>query len=140
MKQMGKTILYKLFKIGSIPNKLRPVLEDEGLVVCDEGVSGSLFMKDFKSPGRRAKYRKELFSGFLTVTQKRVIAQAYWKRVINVPLDHEKFQLIEIGLVNPKCIEFAFESSDFYADWSGRIVLRFNTLKAQDFYRVLKHA
>ncbi len=137
---MGKTILYKLFKIGSIPKKLRPMLEAEGFVVYDEGVSGSLFMKDFKSPWRRAKYRKELFSGFLAVTKKRVIAQAYWKRVVNIPLDHKKFQLIEIELVNPKCIEFAFESSDFYADWTGRIVLRFNTLKAQGFYRVLKHA
>jgi hypothetical protein len=60
---MGKTILYKLFKIVSIPKKLRPMLEAEGFVVFDEGISGSLFMKDFKSPVRRAKYRKELFSG-----------------------------------------------------------------------------
>ncbi len=136
---MVKTILYKLFKIGGIPKNLRPMLETEGFVVYDEGISGSVFMKDFKSPGRWAKHRKEWFTGFLAVTRKRVIAQAYGKRIINTPLDHEKFQSIEVKLVNPGRIEFAFESSDFHSNWSGWIVLRFNTLKAQEFYRVFKH-
>ncbi len=96
-------------------------------------------MKDFKSSGKRAKHRKEWFSGFLVVTRKRIFAQAYGKRIINIPLDHEKFQSIEIKLINPGCIEFAFESSDFHSDWSGRIVLQFNTPKGQEFYRALKH-
>ncbi len=37
---MTKTILYRLFKAGGIPDKLRPVLESENIVVCDEGING----------------------------------------------------------------------------------------------------
>jgi hypothetical protein len=128
---MGKTILYKLFKIGSIPKKLQQTLKAEGVVVYDEGISGSLCMKDFKSHGRRAKHRKELFSGFLAVTRKRVISHACWKRIINIPLDHEKFKSIEIEIVNSDlyfCTPKQHEKKRQYPHSLNRFLVYFHSM------------
>jgi hypothetical protein len=61
---MKKTISYRLFSIGGISKKLRPVLEKEGMLVCDEGIRGWFVTKNFKAPGKRFWYRQEGFSGF----------------------------------------------------------------------------
>lgn len=134
---MKKTILYRLFKIGGIPKKLRPVLESEGMLISDEGIGGWLIMKDFRAPGKRFKYRMEGFSGFLAVTRKRIIAYSYWKAILNLPYDASAPAEIQSRLVNPSQIELSFESSIYHEDWSGMITLRFNTPKAKEFHEIL---
>jgi hypothetical protein len=42
---MKKTTLYRLFGVGSVPKKLLPVLETEGVVVLDEGIGGWFITK-----------------------------------------------------------------------------------------------
>lgn len=134
---MKKKWLYRLFRIGGIPAKLRPVLESEGLVVRDEGIGGRMVMEDFKAPGKRFNHRRTGFTGFLAVTQKRVIAHAFGKRILHVPFDHSKFDALQAKLVDPEHIELSFESSDFQDTWSGRVLLRFNTPKAARFFDAL---
>lgn len=47
---------------------MRPVLAAEGIVLEDEGVSGSVTFRDFRAPGRRYSLRKSWFLGSLVVT------------------------------------------------------------------------
>jgi hypothetical protein len=136
MKTSKKTILYRLFKMGKIPKALRPGLESEGMLVCDEGIGGWIIMKDFRAPGKRSKYRMTGFSGFLAITRKRIIAYAYGRRMINVAFEDARIYALNVKLVNPNRIECAFESSTFHRDWSGRITVRFNTPKAAEFLGV----
>ncbi len=49
---MRKTILYRLFGLGSIPGKLLPVLEKEGIVVLDEGMGGVVHHKACQWAGK----------------------------------------------------------------------------------------
>ena len=49
---MKKTILYKLFGLGSVPKKLLAVLELEEIVVADEGMRGRFIAKHI-SPVRK---------------------------------------------------------------------------------------
>ena len=134
---MKKTVLYRLFKIGGIPKKLRAFLDSEEIVVSDEGIGGWAIMKDFSAPGKRFLHRREGFSGFLVITRKRIIAYTYWKPVINVMVDDPRLKDIKAELVNHECIGLSFESSDFNPGWKGRVELRFNTPRASEFYSVI---
>ncbi len=95
-------------------------------------------MKDVKAPGKRFKHRKEGFPGFLAITKKRIIAYAYWKPIINVPVVDARAASISAEVISPDQIELSLDSSVFHKDWSGNITIRFNTSKAQDFYNALK--
>ncbi len=130
---MSKTILYRLFRIGRIPPRLRPVLESEGLELCDEGIPGRTVLRHFKAPGRRSNYRVERFSGSLAVTGRRVIGFAYAKAVINVPRDDARLRQIEVALVKGGWIELSFDAQLFHDDWRGSIRLGFRTPLAPRF-------
>jgi hypothetical protein len=70
---MKKTILYRLFGIGSVPKKLRTVLDREGVVAIDEGIGGWFVAKHVSGPGKRFRRRTEGFSGCLAVTKARMV-------------------------------------------------------------------
>jgi hypothetical protein len=135
---MKKPILYRLFKVGRIPKQLQPVIESEGIVVSDEGISGWMLMKDFKAPGKRFKRRIDGFTGFLAVTQKRIISYLYGKPILDLPIKDPRITAITATLVKANQIELAFESSIFQNNWSGLINLRYNTAKAQEFYNTIQ--
>jgi hypothetical protein len=134
---MGKSIFYRVFKLGSIPKDLQSILEPEGIVVADEGMSGWYVTKNFKAPGRRSKYRKEGFSGFLVITKKRVLAYTFKKRQINIGVNDPKISELYATLDGSEKIVISFEASSFHDDWKGVVELQFNTPKAQDFYDAL---
>lgn len=136
---MRKTILYRLFKIGGIPKKLRPVLEAEKIILFDEGIGGWFITRNLKAPGKRFKYRREGFSGFLAITKKRIIAYTFWKRQINISVEDPKISELFVQIVTPQSISISFESSVFNRGWQGAIELRFNTSRAPKFYEVLRH-
>lgn len=134
---MGKSILYRLFKMGSIPKELRSVLEEEGVVVADEGMGGWYVTKNLKTPRRRSKYRKEGFSGFLAITQKRIVAYTFKKRQINILVDDPKISELYADIIGEDKLSISFETASFHTDWQGVIALQFKTAKAQDFYDAL---
>lgn len=127
---MKKTILYRLFGFGSVPKKIRPVLEQEGFVVLDEGIGGWFVTKNVKGPGRRYRYRTEGFSGCLAVTKVRVICYTYGKRQINISVEDPKIANLYVDTPEEQKLCLSFESSNFREEWEGVIEFRFNTEKA----------
>jgi len=127
---MKKTILYRLFGVGSIPKKLRSVLEQEGIVVFDEGMGGWVVTKHVDGPGKRYRHRAEGFSGFLAVTQTRVICYTYWKRQINISVEDPKIAKLYVDTPKEQMLCLSFELSDFQDEWQSVIEFRFNTDKA----------
>lgn len=121
-----------------MPKRLRPTLESEGLLLCDEGIGGWLIMKDLKAPGKRFKHRMEGFTGFLAITRKRLIAYAYWKRIVNIDFEDNKIAALDVAMPTLQRLELSFDANVFQPKWEGRITLRFHTPKASDFYSVLK--
>ncbi len=130
---MEKTILYRLFGIGRIPKDHRAVLESEGLVLFDEGIGGSVILRKFKAPGRRHSWRKSWFSGSVAFTNKRVIAFAYSRQIINVPFDDPRVERLNCTAEDDTCLYFSFESGDFSDDMSGTVEVRFRTPHARLF-------
>jgi len=134
---VGKTLLHRLFGIGRIPGDLRAMLEAEGLLAFDEGIGGWIVTRNFRAPGKRSNFRMSGFTGFLAVTERRVIAHAYGRRILNVPYDDPSFAALRVDLARPDRIEISFDAGTFHPDWSGGIVLRFNTAMAGTFFDIL---
>lgn len=134
---MKKTLLYRLFGFGSIPKKLRPALEREGVIVSDEGIGGLLVLKHVNGPRKRYRHRTEAFSGCLVVTKSRVICYTYGKRQINISVEDPKLVNLYVNTTNEQKLFLSFESSNFRTGWEGVIEFRFNTDKVFLFYDTL---
>lgn len=131
---MSQSLLYRLFGIGRLPPAMTPILEQEGIVLSDEGLRGSMTFRNFRAPGRRYSYRKNWFSGSLVVTRLRFAGFAFSRPVLNVPLDGPHLAMLDCSLgKTPSILRVAFDSADFHDDWSGAIVCRFRTPRARQY-------
>ena len=135
--QMKKTFLYRLFGLGSVPKKSLTRLEQEGIVVSDEGMGGCFIAKHVNGPGKRYRHRSEGFSGCLVVTKERVICYTYGKRQINIFVEDPKIENLYVDILKEEKLRLSFESSDFREGWNGLIEFRFNTNKAHQFREAL---
>jgi len=134
---MKKTILYRLFGIGSVPKKVRPVLKREGVIVLDEGIGGLFVTNHVNAPGKRYRRRTESFSGCLAVTKSRVVCYTNGKRQINISVEDPKIVNLYVDTSAENKLHLSFESSDFCKGWQGVIVFRFTTDKALLFQKSL---
>ena len=130
---MAKTILYRLFGFGSVPKKLRPALDQEGIIVFDEGIGGWFLTKHVNGPGKRYRRRKEGFSGFLVVTKMRVVCYTFGKRQINISVEDQKIASLYVDTPEEQRLCLSFESSNFREGWEGVIEFQFSTNKASLF-------
>ena len=129
----GKTLLHRLFGFGKIPKALMPTLEDEGIVLLDEGVRGSVTFKNFRAPGKRYYRRRTWFTGSLVITGKRFAAFIHSKPIINVPLADPRIEELHCSLEDGGTLRVAFEAGAFHEGWSGSIECRFATAEAGEF-------
>ena len=124
---MAKALLYKLFGVGKIPKAMLPVLEREGIVLQDEGLSGSATFKNFRAPGKRYSFRRTWFIGSIVITQQRVAAFSFSRPIINLPLTHEQLKKLRCSLKDESILCIAFDAAAFYEDRSGSVEYRFST-------------
>jgi hypothetical protein len=136
---MKKAISYRLFGLGSVPKKLRPVLEAEGIVVLDEGMRGRFMAKSVRGPGKYHRHRIEGFSGWLAVTRERVVCYSYGKRQMNISVHDPKLSELRVEAPDQESLSISFESSVFREGWQGVIQFRFKTDEAHWFQDVLGH-
>ena len=137
-RAMSKTLLYRLFGAGKIPDKIRPALESEGIVVADEGIGGWYVTRDYRAPGKRFINRKEGFSGCMVITRKRLVCYTYRKRQLNISVDDPGISALNVALTGPDTFSVSFESSIFHHDRKGIIEFRFTSEKAREFYDVMR--
>jgi hypothetical protein len=127
---MAKTLFYRLFGFGKIPASLLSELQQEGILLLDEGVNGSVTYRNFRAPGRASSWRRQWFSASIAVTNIRLLALSYAKPIINVPLADERIHAMRFSEDNAAlCV--AFDAALFHSDWSGAIEYRFRTSQAQ---------
>lgn len=134
---MKKSLLYRWFRLGAIPRKLRPVLAAEGIVIDDEGMGGWFIARDVRAPGRRYWHRREYFAGSLVVTSQRILAYTYHKRQINIATDDPMLPRLFVSLPGPGILKISFESADFRDNWHGVLACVFKTDRARAFHEAL---
>ena len=57
---MAKTIFYRLFGLGKMPEQFKATLNSEGILLFDEGIKASVTYLDFRAPGKRFGWRKDV--------------------------------------------------------------------------------
>ena len=135
---MTKTLLYRLFRIGKIPDQFNAQIQSEGILLQDEGIPGSVTYSSFHRPGRYDSWRRQWYTASLAITETRFLALAYSRPAIDVPFADERFRSLEFSLEKNDRLRVAFDASLFHADWSGKIDYRFGTSQAQAFLDLLK--
>ncbi|HHY54514.1 MAG TPA: hypothetical protein GYA08_03670 [Chloroflexi bacterium] len=131
---MGKTWLYQFFKIGGVPAGLRAKLAQEGIVLLDEGIGGTITYHNFRAPGRAYGWKKSWFSGAVALTNVRFVAFAYGRQVINVPWDDPRRAQLRVSCEASDRLLIAFDPAIFHTDWSGTVEVRLSTALAQQLH------
>src|SRR5207237_8746057 len=96
-------------------------LKNEGVILLDEGVKGSVTYRNFRAPGKRFSWRRQAFTGSIALTKTRLLGLWSSNTIINVPLADERIRAMHYSLEGDDGLCVAFDASLFPADWSGRI-------------------
>lgn len=130
---MAKTLLYRLFGLGKIPETLAVQLRAEGILLMDEGIKGSVTYKDFRSPARYANWKRQWYTASIVLTETRLFALRFSQTIINVPLSDERIRSMSFSLESNGTLLAAFDAGLFHPDWSGKIEYRFRTEYGEAF-------
>jgi hypothetical protein len=127
---MRKSWLHRLLKLGRVPGKARPALESEGIVLLEEGLRGSVTLRNYRAPGRYHSTKGSIFAGSLVLTEQRFAAFAFSKPLINIPLHDDRLRALEISVPHDGLLEIEFDPSVFDLQASGSVRLRYRTANA----------
>lgn len=123
----GKTLGYRLFGAGKLPGKYADRLRFEGLQVLDEGVGGSITMRNFRGPGRIHTWKRNWFSGSLVWTGSTFAAFTAFRPLIYLPLSDPRLKQLQCRVDDDGVLHVHYDAALFNDRWSGRIELRFKT-------------
>lgn len=124
---MSKTFVYRLFGIGKVPRHTLERIRREGLVLQEEGLSGTVTFKKFRAPGRRYSWRRNWFSGSIVLTREHFLAFAFSRPVIAVAWRHPKIDALHCSVERDDKLCVAFDAAAFHEGWTGNIEIRFST-------------
>lgn len=125
-------------RIGSMPDEFRAQLESEGLLVLAERIRVTVIYRNFKAPGRRYSGKHAGALGSLGLSTRRIVGFAFSQSVIHVPYDHPKFKAITLKAEHGKYLSASFDASEFNADHSGNVEIRFYLPNVAEAIKILR--
>lgn len=135
---MTKSLLYRLFGVGKVPEHLAARLRAEGILLLDEGIKGSVTYLNFRSPARYASWKRQWYTASIALTKTRLVALRFSQTIIDVPLTDERLGRMSFSLEASGALLVAFDASLFHQDWAGKLEYRFRTAQAQSFLDKLR--
>jgi hypothetical protein len=132
------TLLYRLFGIGKIPALILAEVQQEGVLLFDEGLHGSVTYRNFRAPGRISSMRRQWFPAAIALTNTRLLALSSANPVINVPRTDKRMTELHYSVEDGSVLCIRFDAALFHSDWSGTIEYRFTTPQAQHFLELLQ--
>ena len=130
---MRKSLLYTLFRLGRVPKQTLPVLESEGIVLLDEGLRGSITLRNYRAPGRTHNFKNSIFAGSLVITEQRFAGFAFSKPLMNIPLHDDRLSALELSVPRDGLLCVGFDAAVFDIQRSGSVECRFHTENAMSF-------
>jgi len=130
--------LPRLLGIGRVRPVVRETLEDEGFLVLDEGIRISVYYRSYRAPGRRIYRRKQWTRGAIVVTERRLIAFAPIRKILNVRLDDPRLARLAFSLERPDVLTITVDPSVFHDDRSGEVVYSFHTDHAREILSIVE--
>ena len=109
-------------------------------MLLDEGIPGSVTLRNFRAPGRIHGYKKTLFAGSLVVTELRFAAFAFSRPMVNVPLRGPGLNLLNIRVDGGKALIVNFDAHSFHEEWKGTVQCRFASSVSHRFVERLNES
>lgn len=118
---MSKTLRYRLFKIGAMPEALRAEIKNDQLLFVEEGVAVTVRRKG-SGPGFKGG-AIGIFSGAFAVTNQRIVASISSTVMVNAPYAGKDASGAEVSLAEDG-LHVAVDAS-IHPRWTGEIQMHF---------------
>lgn len=122
---MTKTLFYRWFGFGRVPDSFRERLDAEGVLCEEEGIRLATNLRRFKGPWRFGVDKGSRRSGALVVTSRRLVGFSRSRTAINIPWEHPSLGKLRIEVESPSVLLIAYEAQHFIPNTTGTIELRF---------------
>ena len=134
---MAKSLLYRLFGIGCVPDEQLRVLQAEGEQLREEGLRASVTYRNYRAGWKRCNWKRRGFVGSIMITSKRIAAFAGRATVINIGYNDPRLENIEFTADRPERLLVSFEASIFNQEHRGTVELRFSTSQAKRILEII---
>jgi hypothetical protein len=135
-----KSLLFRLFGLGKIPKSQRSRLENEGIVLVDEGVPASIKYRNYRAPGKYFKYKTSWFSAAVVWTRESFTVIALGKTVLHVPIKDKRLGQLELWVKQEHLLKIKVDVSHFSETSSGTIECTLKTGIAGEMLTAFRRA
>ncbi|MFA5995556.1 MAG: hypothetical protein WCW27_01190 [Patescibacteria group bacterium] len=135
---MPKSLLYKFFGLGKMPEKIKQTLINDQLIYLEEGVSFSIKYTDYQAPGRRFYHKKSWWVAALGFSNNFFVVSTQRKILINMAIKDKKFSQLKF-YQDQATLLIKFNSAVFNNTTSGEIELRFRVENINPFLKFIKN-
>ncbi len=133
---MLKSLAHRLFGLGKVPAKYRVFLQEEGILLEETGLAGTITLKNFRGPGRRHSWKRNWFTGSILISHQTFAAFNIWRPLIYVPFADERFLELHYYAQDDDLV-VNYDAALFNEQWSGSIKCRFSTSRAKEIVELL---
>ncbi|RDH85957.1 MAG: hypothetical protein DIZ80_00325 [endosymbiont of Galathealinum brachiosum] len=136
---MAKSILYRWFGFGKIPERYRSDMEKEGIILQDEGLSIVVRYRNFRAPYVYYGRKISLIMGSVVLTKNSFACFRgnVIPPVFHVPVSHESFKAFDISLDEKARLRIVIDAAAFQEGWKGTIDCRIPCDNSENFLRAL---
>ncbi len=136
---MAKSIFYRLFGFGKIPRRYRSAIENEGVILQDEGLTIVVRYKNFRAPNAYYGRRVSLVLGSVVLTQHSFACFRgnIIPPIFHVAVAHESFKAFDFSLDEKARLRVLIDAPAFQEGWKGTIDCRIPCENAREFLRAL---
>ena len=119
---------------GTLKPKLRAALESEGLVLIEEGLSGSVRYKHFKAPGKRFNGKVTGERMGLGISRQRcaVYCRSGRGKLVDTAFSDPRWKIVEVSLHDDDTVSFRvdYDQAEDMPKISGEVTIRARTPNA----------
>lgn len=125
-----KSLLHNIFGLGKIPRKILPTIKEEGILLSEEGISGSVTLSNFRAPGRRHSKKCSWIMGSIALTNKRLWVFQFSNPFISVEWNEPLINKIDCSTNDKGDLIFSFDISVFDDRSSGEVYCKLKSSKS----------
>lgn len=128
---MLRSLLARLWGLGSIPAELRGALQAEGIELLEESCWGSVTFRNYRAPRRYSSWRRKGVLAALALTPRRLVIAASRELLLDLPYASPAFASLRVAH-EPGQLTVEFAAADLYADRRGEVAIRLSTPRAAE--------
>ena len=121
-------LICKLLRVGKIKPRIREKLEDEGIIVAEQSLSGVLI--NTRTGGAR---RKTWFAGAFVLTKERITVLGFSRKLINIKFCDSLINNLTVSSIGSNKIKFHFHLGDFKENTADQVTIFLKSPKANLF-------